>query len=115
MLPTLSGPKFQKLPLEAAREDQLVWTISTIGFTSVRAFLPTLMTFGLDRILFSPDHPFGDNEAGVDFLMPFRSLGRTARRSLMPMRIRSCQTASHRSASTASSVGVAVPAIFKAR
>jgi len=45
-----------------------VW-VSTSGFTSVPAFLATLMTFGADRILFSVDYPFGDNKAAVDFLM----------------------------------------------
>ena len=45
-----------------------VW-VSTSGFTSVPAFLATLMTFGPDRILFSTDYPFGDSRASVDFLM----------------------------------------------
>ncbi len=45
-----------------------VW-VSTSGFTSVPAFLATLMTFGPDRILFSTDYPFSDNKAAVDFLM----------------------------------------------
>jgi hypothetical protein len=45
-----------------------VW-VSTSGFTSVPAFLATLMTFGVDRILFSVDYPFGNNKAAVDFLM----------------------------------------------
>ncbi len=44
-----------------------VW-VSTSGFTSVPAFLATLMTFGADRILFSVDYPLGDNGAAVDFL-----------------------------------------------
>ncbi|MDR3514435.1 MAG: amidohydrolase family protein [Azospirillaceae bacterium] len=44
-----------------------VW-VSTSGFTSLPAFLATLMTFGCDRILFSVDYPFGDNRAAVDFL-----------------------------------------------
>lgn len=47
-----------------------VW-VSTSGFTSVPAFLATLMTFGPDRLLFSADYPFGDTQAAVDFLMAF--------------------------------------------
>jgi predicted TIM-barrel fold metal-dependent hydrolase len=54
-----------------------VW-VSTSGFASAPAFLATLLTFGADRILFSVDYPFGDNEAAVDFLttLPLSSADR---------------------------------------
>jgi uncharacterized protein len=44
-----------------------VW-VSTSGFSSMSAFLPALMTFGADRLLFSVDYPFGNNAAAVAFL-----------------------------------------------
>jgi predicted TIM-barrel fold metal-dependent hydrolase len=44
-----------------------VW-VSTSGFSSMSAFLPALMTFGADRLLFSVDYPFGNNVAAVGFL-----------------------------------------------
>ncbi len=57
-----------------------VW-VSTSGFTSVPAFLATLMTFGPDRLLFSADYPFGDTKAAVDFLMAL-PLSRTDRQKI---------------------------------
>jgi uncharacterized protein len=44
-----------------------VW-VSTSGFSSTPAFLAALMTFGVDRLLFSVDYPFGNNLAAVAFL-----------------------------------------------
>ncbi len=44
-----------------------VW-VSTSGFSDMPSFLSTLMTFGVDRLLFSVDYPFGDNRAAVNFL-----------------------------------------------
>lgn len=44
-----------------------VW-VSTSGFTGLPTFLVTLMTFGVDRILFSVDYPFGNNRAAAEFL-----------------------------------------------
>jgi predicted TIM-barrel fold metal-dependent hydrolase len=40
----------------------------TSGFSSMPAFLAVLMTFGADRLLFSVDYPFGNDEAAVAFL-----------------------------------------------
>jgi hypothetical protein len=45
-----------------------VW-VSTSGFAGIPAFLATLMTFGVDRILFSVDYPFGNNRKAAEFLM----------------------------------------------
>lgn len=44
-----------------------VW-ITTSGIFSVPAFLGTLMTFGADRIMFSVDYPYADNERATRFL-----------------------------------------------
>ena len=44
-----------------------VW-VSTSGFSGMPAFLAALMTFGADRLLFSVDYPFGNNDAAVAFL-----------------------------------------------
>jgi predicted TIM-barrel fold metal-dependent hydrolase len=44
-----------------------VW-VSTSGFSSISAFLPALMVFGADRLLFSVDYPFGNNVGAVAFL-----------------------------------------------
>jgi predicted TIM-barrel fold metal-dependent hydrolase len=44
-----------------------VW-ITTSGFFSVAPFLAALLTFGVDRILFSVDYPFSRNEVARDFL-----------------------------------------------
>jgi uncharacterized protein len=63
-----SGYSNMHLERNAARAivDQ-VW-VSTSGFSSMSAFLPALMTFGADRLLFSVDYPFGNNVAAVAFL-----------------------------------------------
>jgi predicted TIM-barrel fold metal-dependent hydrolase len=63
-----SGYSNTHLERNAARAivDQ-VW-VSTSGFSSMSAFLPALMTFGADRLLFSVDYPFGNNVAAVAFL-----------------------------------------------
>ena len=64
-----SGYSKEHLGRSAARAIvEQVW-VSTSGFTSIPAFLATLMTFGADRILFSVDYPFGKNRTAVDFLM----------------------------------------------
>ncbi|GAA0896814.1 amidohydrolase family protein [Pseudonocardia zijingensis] len=44
-----------------------VW-ITTSGIFSVPAFLATLLTFGVERILFSVDYPYADNERATRFL-----------------------------------------------
>jgi predicted TIM-barrel fold metal-dependent hydrolase len=44
-----------------------VW-ITTSGIFSQPPFIAALMTFGLDRILFSVDYPYAPNEAGRKFL-----------------------------------------------
>ena len=44
-----------------------VW-VTTSGFFSLVPFLPLLMTFGTDRVMFSVDYPFSPNQRGCDFL-----------------------------------------------
>lgn len=44
-----------------------VW-ITTSGIFSVPAFLATMLTFGVDRIMFSVDYPYADNERATRFL-----------------------------------------------
>jgi uncharacterized protein len=44
-----------------------VW-ITTSGIFSQPPFLAALLTFGIDRILFSVDYPFASNARGSDFL-----------------------------------------------
>ena len=44
-----------------------VW-ITTSGFFSLPPFMTALLTFGVDRILFSVDYPFSSNEKGREFL-----------------------------------------------
>jgi len=44
-----------------------VW-ITTSGFFSMAPFMASLMTFGVDRILFSVDYPFASNAKGRAFL-----------------------------------------------
>jgi uncharacterized protein len=53
-------------PISQTILDQ-VW-ITTSGFFSVAPFLAALLTFGVDRILFSVDYPFSRNEVGRAFL-----------------------------------------------
>ncbi|MGA2395125.1 MAG: amidohydrolase family protein [Candidatus Lustribacter sp.] len=43
-------------------------TITTSGFFTVPPFLAALLTFGADRILFSVDYPFADNDDARAFL-----------------------------------------------
>jgi predicted TIM-barrel fold metal-dependent hydrolase len=42
--------------------------ITTSGFFSTAPFVAALMTFGVDRILFSVDYPYAQNERGRAFL-----------------------------------------------
>jgi predicted TIM-barrel fold metal-dependent hydrolase len=42
--------------------------ITTSGFFSMAPFLAALLTFGVDRILFSVDYPFADNDVARRFL-----------------------------------------------
>ncbi len=44
-----------------------VW-ITTSGFFSLPPFMAALLSFGVDRILFSVDYPHSANQDGVDFL-----------------------------------------------
>ena len=44
-----------------------VW-ITTSGFFSLPPFMTALLTFGVERILFSVDYPFSNNELGREFL-----------------------------------------------
>jgi predicted TIM-barrel fold metal-dependent hydrolase len=44
-----------------------VW-ITTSGFFTVPAFLTALTTFGVERILFSVDYPYADNQKATSFL-----------------------------------------------
>ena len=53
-------------PISQAILDQL-W-ITTSGIFSEPPFLAALLTFGIDRILFSVDYPYAPNARGRDFL-----------------------------------------------
>jgi hypothetical protein len=53
-------------PISRALLDQL-W-ITTSGMFSEPPFLAALLTFGIDRIMFSVDYPFATNAQGRDFL-----------------------------------------------
>jgi len=44
-----------------------VW-ITTSGIFSVPSFLSTLLTFGAEKIMFSVDYPYADNNRGTEFL-----------------------------------------------
>ena len=44
-----------------------VW-VTTSGHFSLAPLLPLLMTFGVDRVMFSIDYPFSPNQRGRDFL-----------------------------------------------
>jgi len=44
-----------------------VW-ITTSGIFNVPAFISTMMTFGIDRIMFSVDYPYADNAKAMEFL-----------------------------------------------
>jgi predicted TIM-barrel fold metal-dependent hydrolase len=46
--------------------DQVV--ITTSGFFTMPPFIAALLTFGIDRILFSVDYPFADNDVARSFL-----------------------------------------------
>jgi uncharacterized protein len=56
-----------------------VW-ITTSGIFNQAAFLATVLTFGMDRIMFSVDHPYASNEIAVRFLraLPLSPGDRTA-------------------------------------
>ncbi len=53
-------------PISKTILDQ-VW-ITTSGIFSEPPFLAALLTFGIDRIMFSVDYPYAPNERGRDFL-----------------------------------------------
>ena len=53
-------------PISRAILDQ-VW-ITTSGIFSQPPFLAALLTFGIDRILYSVDYPYAPNERGRAFL-----------------------------------------------
>ena len=44
-----------------------VW-VTTSGFFTLAPLLPLLMTFGIDRMMFSVDYPFSSNQRGREFL-----------------------------------------------
>ena len=53
-------------PVSRAIIDQ-VW-LTTSGIFSEPPFLAALLTFGIDRIMFSVDYPYASNGKGRDFL-----------------------------------------------
>jgi predicted TIM-barrel fold metal-dependent hydrolase len=53
-------------PVGRAILDQ-VW-VTTSGIFTAPPFLATLLTFGIDRIMFSVDYPYAPNAAGRAFL-----------------------------------------------
>ena len=55
-----------KRPIARAILDQ-VW-LTTSGIFDEPPFLTALLTFGIDRIMFSVDYPFAPNAAGRKFL-----------------------------------------------
>src|SRR5262245_51689223 len=55
-----------KRPISRAILDQ-VW-ITTSGIFSEPPFLAALLTFGIDRIMFSVDYPYASNDSGRAFL-----------------------------------------------
>jgi predicted TIM-barrel fold metal-dependent hydrolase len=55
-----------KRPISRAILDQ-VW-LTTSGIFTQPPFLAALMTFGIDRIMFSVDYPYAPNKKGRDFL-----------------------------------------------
>jgi hypothetical protein len=55
-----------KRPVTRTILDQ-VW-ITTSGIFDEPPFLAALLTFGIDRIMFSVDYPFAPNAAGRSFL-----------------------------------------------
>jgi predicted TIM-barrel fold metal-dependent hydrolase len=62
------SPKAKHLTRSVAQSilDQV--TITTSGFFTLAPFLAALLTFGADRIMFSVDYPFSENEAAGAFL-----------------------------------------------
>jgi uncharacterized protein len=58
-------PHLQR-PISTAILDQ-VWT-TTSGIFSMPPFLAALLTFGIDRIMYSVDYPYAPNERGQAFL-----------------------------------------------
>src|SRR5262249_18189461 len=85
-LQLIVGPMAQMLPMMIARADEVValdtahlarpisraildqvW-ITTSGIFSQPPFLAALLTFGIDRIMFSVDYPYADNAKGRAFL-----------------------------------------------
>ena len=42
--------------------------ITTSGIFSEPPFLAALLTFGIDRVMYSVDYPYASNERGRDFL-----------------------------------------------
>ena len=59
-------PTISSRPISKTILDQ-VW-ITTSGIFSEPPFLAALLTFGIDRILYSVDYPYAPNERGRDFL-----------------------------------------------
>ena len=49
------------------RSTPKVW-LTTSGIFSEPPFLAALLTFGIDRIMFSVDYPYAPNAKGRDFL-----------------------------------------------
>ena len=58
--------KHLKRPISRAILDQ-VW-LTTSGIFSEPPLLAALLTFGIDRIMFSVDYPYAPNAKGRDFL-----------------------------------------------
>jgi hypothetical protein len=53
-------------PISRAILDQV--SITTSGMFTTPPFLAALLTFGIDRILFSVDYPYAANDSGRAFL-----------------------------------------------
>ena len=64
-IPGLMGIN-QRTVIETLREQVF---ITTSGIFTNPPLMTTIDTFGIDRIMFSVDYPFGTNEQGKDFLM----------------------------------------------
>jgi hypothetical protein len=63
---TMQAKSFLKRSVRQTIVDQ-VW-ITTSGFFTMVPFMATLMTFGVDRIMFSVDYPFASNARARAFL-----------------------------------------------
>lgn len=75
----ISSRQWPHLGLELRRNLRQVWNenvwITTSGMFHLAPMAAVLRQCKLDRILFSVDYPFGDNEAGVAFLKALKAEG----------------------------------------